>query len=127
MARALGLTIIPVVSKSDSPLARVAEVTDELVVLLGCRKEEVLACSGKTGAGVAELLSQIVTRVPPPKVEEHNDFRALVFDFKYSDHRGVIMYIRVVDGAVKKGDTITLKAAEEKRRFLPVLAKRGRG
>ena len=114
MARALGLTIIPVVSKSDSPLARVGEATDELVVLLGCRKEEVLACSGKTGAGVAELLSQIVTRVPPPKVEEHNDFRALVFDFKYSDHRGVIIYIRVVDGAVKKGDTLTLKAAEEK-------------
>jgi len=113
-ARELGLVIVPVVSKIDSPLARPLEVRDELVALLHCPEESVLMCSGKTGEGVPLLLSEIVRRVPPPKAEEQSgDFRALVFDFKYSDHRGIIMYFRVFDGAVRKGEKLFLSGAGE--------------
>src|SRR3989344_7371736 len=95
--------IIPVLSKIDSPLARVEEVKEEGVKLLGCRPEEVLLVSGKTGEGVEELLDAIIERVPPPtstdftptvadksQRESASVLRALVFDFKYSNHRGVI-------------------------------------
>ena len=122
MARELGLVIVPVVSKIDSPLARPAEVREELVALLNCPKESVLMCSGKTGEGVPLLLSEIVRRIPPPKIEqnESTDFRALVFDFKYSDHRGIIMYLRVFSGAVQKGNPLKLSGAKERFTSLEV-------
>lgn len=111
MAKELGLTVVPAVSKVDAPLARTDEIKIEVAELLHCDIGDILETSGKTGEGVSALLDAIVERVPPPAIEEANDFRGLVFDFQYSNHRGVIVYIRVVDGSVKKGDALRFAAA----------------
>jgi GTP-binding protein LepA len=113
MAQQLGLVIIPVLSKVDSPLARVPEVQQEVVELLHCTPDEVLTCSGKTGEGVAGVLSAVIARIPPP-VSTSDDFRGLVFDFQYSTHRGVIVYVRVLDGVIAKGKPLAFKASGEK-------------
>ena len=104
MAKELGIKIIPVLSKADSPLARVDEVKEEVISLLNCKANDVLITSGKTGEGVAKLLDIIIEKTTPPKSEFNvkDDFRALIYDFKYSTHRGVMVYIRVLDGQVKK-------------------------
>src|SRR3989344_2569569 len=92
-ARELGLVIIPVLSKIDSPLARKEDVKGEIVRLLSCREEEIVETSGKTGEGVERLLSEIIRRIPPPKESPADSaFRALVFDFSYSNHKGIIVY-----------------------------------
>lgn len=116
MARESGLRIIPVLSKIDSPLARVDEVKIEVAKLLGCDLDDILEVSGRTGDGVEALLHEVIKRVPPPEVEYtgNNDLRALVFDFKYSDHKGVIVYVRVLDGEVRKGENLLFKVANEK-------------
>lgn len=116
LAREGGLKIIPVLSKIDSPLSRVEEVKEEVVNLLECDPGEVLMVSGRTGEGVEKLLEEVVKRVPPPE-EVHqgtNDLRALVFDFKYSNHRGVIVFVRVLDGRISKGDTLLFAVSREK-------------
>lgn len=108
MAQDAGLVIIPVLSKVDSPLARVDEVRQEIVNVLGCSPDEVFLVSGKTGEGVLALLDHIIETVPEPKEYDTTlgGFRSLVFDFAYSNHKGVIIYIRVTDGEVKKGDQL---------------------
>ena len=115
-----GKKIIPVLTKIDSPLARIPEVTEEIVKLLNCNQEEILQVSGRTGEGVENLLQEIIKRVPAP-VEHYADnkksenvLRALIFDFKYSNHRGVIVFIRVLDGKVKKGDNLIFAVSNEK-------------
>ena len=121
MAQKEGLTIIPVVSKVDSPLARVPEVKAEVAKLLGCSLEDVLETSGKTGEGVRELLEKVIERIPPPSPEDEmaqntlskNPYRSLVFDFQYSTHRGVMVYVRVFDGEVKRNDPLIFKVAGE--------------
>lgn len=118
MARESGLVIIPVVSKIDSPLARVDDVKVEIADLLNVPLESILGVSGKTGEGVPELLAEIVKRVPAPKSDlpagsPTKDFRSLVFDFQYSNHRGVTVYARVMDGSVKRGDTLRFRIANE--------------
>ncbi|MDO8481659.1 MAG: translation elongation factor 4 [bacterium] len=110
VAKSLGLVIVPVVSKIDSPNARVSDITSELALLLGCKESDVLPASGKTGEGVAEILKAVVERIPPPKTSG-GSLQALVFDFGYSDHRGVIVYARVFGGHVAKGDVLRLVAA----------------
>ena len=122
MAREGGLKIIPVLSKIDSPLARVSEVREEVVKLLGCNSNEILLVSGKTGEGVEDLLQEIIKRVPEP-TETHqgdNNLRALVFDFKYSNHKGVIVFIRVLSGKVKKGENLMFVVSGEKFNSLEV-------
>ena len=116
MAREEGLVVIPVINKIDLPMANVEEVTEEIVKLLGCDSSSVIAVSGKTGAGVDELLGAIVERIPPPKSDYglSGDPRALVFDFEYSIHRGVIVYVRVLDGKLEKGDSLVFSAIGEK-------------
>jgi GTP-binding protein LepA len=116
MARESGLRIIPVLSKIDSPLARVDEVKLEVAKLLDCDIDDILEVSGRTGEGVESLLHEVIRRVPPPEVEftGATDLRALVFDFKYSDHKGVIVYIRLLDGQVRKGENLLFKVANEK-------------
>lgn len=104
-------TIVPVVSKIDSPAARVEEVKRELAKLVHLSPEEVLAVSGRTGQGVDELLEAIVKRVPPPAVTPGEEPRGLVFDFSYSTHRGIAVYLRVFDGTFKKGQPLTFRAA----------------
>ncbi|MEK7095060.1 MAG: translation elongation factor 4 [Patescibacteria group bacterium] len=121
MAKESGLKIIPVVSKIDSPLARVNEVIHEVCELLGCEEGNVLRVSGKTGEGVSNLLDEIITRVPPPKaIDETKEFRSLVFDFQYSNHKGVIVYVRVMSGSVKRHDQLLFKISDEKFQSLEV-------
>ncbi len=100
------LTIIPVINKIDLPNADVEKVSQEIVQLLGCKQEDILTCSGKTGAGVPELLDAIIKLVPPPTLNITNKTRALIFDSHYDDYRGVIASVRVVDGSLKKGDKV---------------------
>ena len=116
MAKATGLVIIPAVSKVDSPLARPEEVKLEIAMMLGCDPDTVLEVSGKTGQGVDDLLKAVIERVPAPHVTHTgpNDFAALVFDFEYSNHQGVIVYIRVLDGTIRKGDSLLFSIANEK-------------
>ncbi len=109
-AKGLNLVILPVVSKIDAPNARVGDIVSELSLLLGCPEEHVLKASGKTGEGVREILDAVVERIPEPRASGKKS-QALVFDFGYSDHRGVIVYARVFGGALKKGDELRLMAA----------------
>lgn len=113
MARETGLVIVPVVSKIDSPLARIDEVKNELAKLLDISPEQVWGVSGKTGEGVADLLQKIIEVVPPPKEVSGSVFKSLVFDFQYDNHRGVIVYIRVMEGAVSRGEKLIFKASKE--------------
>ena len=123
MAQESGLTIIPVVSKIDSPLARIPEVIKEVCELLHCEEKDVLKVSGKTGEGVMDLLDEVVKRVPAPSVPENSiskEFQSLVFDFQYSNHKGVIVYVRVMNGSVKKQDQLIFKVSNEKFQSLEV-------
>ncbi|HEY6018718.1 MAG TPA: translation elongation factor 4 [Candidatus Paceibacterota bacterium] len=112
-ARELGLVIIPVISKIDSLLASVEDVKVQVSKLLEIDPSEILGCSGKTGEGVEEVLQTVIDRVPPPKLQDSlaAQLRALIFDFQYSDHQGVIVYLRVVDGQIKKGDALEFVAS----------------
>jgi GTP-binding protein LepA len=116
MARDLGLVIIPVVSKIDSPLARIDEVKMEVALLLDIDPDTIMMVSGKTGEGVKELLTHIIKKIPSPKEYEivSGTGRALVFDFKYDNHRGVIVYVRVIDGEFRKGESLLFAVSSEK-------------
>lgn len=114
MARAEGLKIIPVMNKIDLPVARPDEVREEIMELLGCSSDEVLAVSGKTGEGVVALLEELVKKVPPPQSHYEKGTRALVFDFEYSTHKGVMVYVRLLEGEIKKGDQLIFQAINEK-------------
>ncbi len=104
------LTIIPVLNKIDLPAADIPRRTEELVKLLGCDPSEILHVSGKTGDGVFGLLDAIVERIPCPTGAVDAVPRALVFDSKYDDYKGVVAYVRVVDGTFKKGDKVSMMA-----------------
>lgn len=112
MAREQGLTIIPVLTKIDVPHARKEEVADEVLTLLNCTKDDIQYVSGRTGEGVKDLLDLICDRIPSPRETTSESFRGLVFDFHYSNHRGIIVYFRVFDGSVKKGDQLRFLGAE---------------
>ena len=113
MAQREGCVIIPVLSKIDSPAARPDEVKEELAKLLNISEDEVLAVSGRTGEGVEDLLEEIIKRVPAPRASE-GDARASIFDFSYSTHRGITVFVRVFDGTMKKGDVLSFAAADKK-------------
>jgi GTP-binding protein LepA len=108
LALSENLEIIPVLNKIDLPAADVPRVSAEIISLLGCKDSDILKISAKTGEGVPELLDEIIARVPAPKSNGEHATRALIFDSYYDDYRGVILYIRVVDGAVHKGDGIEM-------------------
>ena len=129
MAREGGLKIIPVLSKIDSPLARVSEVREEVMQLLKCSSEEILLVSGRTGEGVGDLLKKVIKWVPmptelgypmSPRTSDIPILRALVFDFKYSNHKGVIVFVRILDGEVRKGDSLLFAISGEKFSSLEV-------
>jgi len=111
IARSVGIVIVPALSKVDAPAARVLEVRKEVAELLHCNEEDILLTSGKTGEGVPELLNAVVARIPPPRGREDGTLKALVFDFHYSDHRGIIVYTRVFDGVIRAKDGLTFMAA----------------
>src|SRR3990167_958378 len=110
LALAADLTIIPVLNKIDLPAADVPRVSAEIINLLGCSESDILKISAKTGEGVIEVLDAIIDRIAPPSGYEDSPTRALIFDSYYDDYRGVILYTRVVDGTIKKGDTIEMLA-----------------
>ncbi len=112
-ARKEGLVIVPAISKIDSPLARPEEVKLEIAALLDIDPDTVLEVSGRTGQGVEDLLAAVIDRMPPPASEGKNGLQALVFDFKYDDHRGVIVYVRVFEGSVKRHDKLLFSVAGE--------------
>lgn len=113
LARAQNLKIIPVLNKIDLPHSRVDEVKKELTSILDIPEEEVMLVSAKTGEGVSELLEVIVNKIPVIKKSELKTPRALIFDFAYSAHKGIIAYVRMFDGEVRKGDEVKLHFADK--------------
>jgi GTP-binding protein LepA len=110
LAMAADLTIIPVMNKIDLPASDVERVGAEIVSLLGCKFEDILQISAKTGQGVDAVLEKVLTDVPPPKGDVSAPTRALIFDSYYDDYRGVILYLRVVDGRITKSAGIHMMA-----------------
>lgn len=104
------LTIIPVLNKVDLPAADVPRVSKQVINLLGCDESEIIHISAKTGQNVDQVLAAIVERIPAPKGQPDDPTRALIFDSYYDDYRGVILYVRVVDGRIKKGEAIHMMA-----------------
>jgi len=106
LAREVGLVVIPVLNKVDLPNARPEEVALELETTLELPMDDALEVSAKTGCGVPEVIRAVIERVPPPETSREAPLRALIFDSHYDDYRGVITYIRVIDGAVTKGEKV---------------------
>ena len=100
------LEIIPVLNKIDVESAMVEVVTDQVVDLLGCKPEEILLASGKTGQGVKEVLDAIVERIPAPTGDPDAPLQALIFDSVFNSFRGIIAYFKVVNGSIKSGDKV---------------------
>ena len=110
LAIAANLTIIPVLNKIDLPAADVPRVSAEVINLLGCKEEDILMISAKTGQGVEQVLDAVVENIASPRGDAMATTRALIFDSYYDDYRGVILYVRVVDGSIKKADVIEMMA-----------------
>ncbi|MDO3625139.1 translation elongation factor 4 [Mucilaginibacter sp. BT774] len=107
------LEIIPILNKMDLPGAMPEEVKDQIVDLLGCKREEILAASGKTGMGVHDILRAIVERVPAPVGDPQAPLQALIFDSVFNSFRGIIAYYKVVNGQIRKGDKVKFVATEK--------------
>mgnify|MGYP001677319928 FL=1 len=104
------LAIIPVLNKVDLPAADVPRVSKQVINLLGCKEDEIIHISAKTGQNVDQVLEAIVERIPAPTGQPDDPTRALIFDSYYDDYRGVILYVRLVDGQIKKGEAIRMLA-----------------
>jgi len=100
------LEIIPVLNKIDLPHAEAEKVAQEIVDLLGVKREEIILASGKTGEGVAEILDRVIEKIPSPKGDTDKPFRALIFDSFYDTYKGVVAYIRIMDGMLPKGQKL---------------------
>jgi GTP-binding protein LepA len=100
------LEIIPILNKMDLPSANPEEVKDQIVDLLGCRLEDILSASGKTGLGVDKILEAVVERIPAPKGDPEAPLQALIFDSVFNSFRGIIAYFRVMNGTIRKGDRV---------------------
>ncbi|MBW7844451.1 MAG: elongation factor 4 [Bacteroidia bacterium] len=101
-----GLEIIPILNKIDLPHSMPEEVSDQIIDLIGCKPDEILRASGKTGQGVTEILQAIVERIPAPKGDKDKPLKALIFDSVFNSFRGIIAYFRVYDGIIRKGDKV---------------------
>jgi len=107
------LEIIPVMNKIDLPSAEPEAVKDQIVELLGCKREEIIPASGKTGMGVHDILAAIVERVPAPKGDPKAPLQALIFDSVFNSFRGIIAYFKIVNGTIKKGDKVKFVATDK--------------
>jgi len=115
-----GLEIIPVINKIDMPAADIEKTTQELVQLLGCRPEEIIKASGKTGQGIQDIVDAVIARIPPPKIETEKPLRALIFDSVYDEFKGVVAFVRIVEGSVKRGTVAELTATGARGEALEV-------
>ena len=100
------LEIIPVINKCDMASAMPEEVEDEIVELLGCKREEIIRASGKTGMGVEEILAAVIERIPHPEGDEEAPLQALIFDSVFNSFRGIIAYFKIENGTIRKGDKV---------------------
>lgn len=100
------LEIIPIVNKVDMESAMVEEVQDQIIDLIGCKREEIISASGRTGIGIAEILAAVVDRVPAPSGDPDAPLQTMIFDSVFNSYRGIIAYVRVMNGSMKKGDRI---------------------
>ncbi len=120
MALDQNLEIIPVLNKIDLPAADVEGRSEELINLIGCKREDIIFVSAKTGEGVDELLDAVIAHTPPPKEDVDKPARAHVFDSKYDEFKGVVAYVRVFEGVLKRGDTMRLVATGIESEILAV-------
>ena len=102
------LEIIPVINKCDMPSANPDEVEDEIVELIGCKREDILRASGKTGMGVEDILNAIIERVPAPKGDPKAPLQAIIFDSLFKPFRGIIVYLKLVTGEINEGDFVKI-------------------
>lgn len=112
LAMQRALTIIPVINKIDLPTADVPGVIDQLEEVLAVPKEEVVACSAKSGIGIEEILERIVTVIPPPSIPKSDTLQALIFDSQYDTYRGVMVYVRIMAGSIHKGSLVRIMASD---------------
>lgn len=120
LALAADLKIIPVLNKIDLPAADIHRVSEEVIKLLGCKKEDIVLVSAKTGEGVEKVLERTISHIPPPPGSPDPPTRALIFDSYYDDYRGVILYIRVVDGQIAKNDQLLMMGTKAEATALDV-------
>ena len=106
------LYIIPVINKIDLPAADVDKVKKEIINLLGCKEEEIIGVSAKTGLNVEQVLDAIIEKAPSPEKQQSSNLKALIFDSYFDDYRGVVLYVRIFEGELNKNDTIRMMAAE---------------
>ena len=100
------LEIIPVINKVDLPNADIENVTSQIIELVGCSKDDILLASAKTGEGIEDILTTIIDKIPPPDEPKNEEFKGLIFDSIYDRYRGVVAYVRVYEGSLKKGSRI---------------------
>lgn len=107
------LEIIPVLNKMDLPGAMPEEVKDQIIELIGCKREDIIPASGKTGLGVDNILRAIVERIPPPKGNPNGELQALIFDSVFNSFRGIVAYFKVLNGEIRKGDKVKFVATNK--------------
>jgi GTP-binding protein LepA len=100
------LEIIPIANKVDMPSADIEETQDQIIDLIGCEREDIISASGKSGIGIAEILAAVIDRIPAPKGDPTAPLQTMIFDSMFNSYRGVIAYIRVMNGTLKKGEKI---------------------
>lgn len=120
LAMEANLTIIPVLNKIDLPASDIAKVSAQLISLLGCEEADIIKVSAKTGQNVDRVLEAIIKRIPAPQGDQAAPTRALIFDSYYDDYRGVVLYVRLVDGQLAKGVSIRMMATGAKALALEV-------
>jgi GTP-binding protein LepA len=120
VAKSLGLVIIPVVNKVDLDSAEVEKVENEIVESFGFEKNEILRISAKSGLGVEKLLQTLIEKIPPPTESDHSKTQALIFDSKYDEHRGIVIFARLRSGEIKKGDEILFASDKSKALVMDV-------
>lgn len=120
LAMEANLTIIPVLNKIDLPASDTAKVSAQLISLLGCEETDIIKVSAKTGQNVDRVLEAIIKRIPAPQGDQAAPTRALIFDSYYDDYRGVVLYVRLVDGQLAKGASIRMMATGAKALALEV-------
>jgi len=115
-----GLEIIPVINKIDLPNANVEKTKKEIIHILGCTEDEILEASGKTGLGVDKIIAKIIEKVPAPIGDHEKPLRALIFDSKYDTYKGVVAYVRLIDGETKRDDAVYMIATEKESTVVEV-------